>query len=284
VATERLQKLLSSAGVASRRAAEEIIREGRVTVNGRVVTELGTKADLEADHVKVDGKLVHAPKTRRYILMNKPRGFLVTREDPARRDTVFALLQGRVGERVVAVGRLDFDSEGLLILTDDGNLVQKLTHPSGGCKKEYEVKVSGVPTPAQIARLSRGVTLPDGTRTAPAEIALAKTTPEKGGLGGNAWLKVILGEGRSRQIRRMFDLVGHSVSKLRRVAIGPLRDRALPPGAWRDLTDAEVRALNAIKPAARPTPPRRRRRPPAGERKPARPPRPDAPARVRRPS
>jgi 23S rRNA pseudouridine2605 synthase len=249
---ERLQKLLSAAGVASRRAAEAMILEGRVTLNGKVVTELGTKADLARDHVKVDGKLLRLPTSHRYVLLNKPRGLVVTRDDPEGRPTVFALLRNRVGERVVAVGRLDTESEGLLLLTNDGALVQKLTHPSGGCRKVYEVKVSGIPTPEQLDRLRRGITLDDGVRTAPAEIEMVETTPEKNGVGGNTWLKVTLGEGRSRQIRRMFAQVGHPVSKLRRVAIGPLRDRALPVGGFRDLTSAEVAALRAIPAAPRP--------------------------------
>ncbi len=249
---ERLQKLLSAAGVASRRAAETMILEGRVTLNGRVVTELGTKADLATDHVKVDGKLLRLPSVHRYVLMNKPRGVVVTRDDPEGRPTVFALLRNRVGERVVAVGRLDTDSEGLLLLTNDGALVQKLTHPSGGCRKEYEVKVSGIPTPAQLDRLRRGITLDDGVRTAPAAMEVVETTPERNGAGGNAWLRVILGEGRSRQIRRMFAAVGHPVSKLRRVAIGPIRDKALKPGGFRDLEPGEVAALRAIPSAPRP--------------------------------
>jgi 23S rRNA pseudouridine2605 synthase len=249
MASERLQKVLSAAGVASRRAAEEMILEGRVTVNGRVVTELGTKADPAIDHVKVDGKLVRLPLAHRYVLLNKPRGLVVTREDPGGRDTVFALLKNRVRERLVSVGRLDTDSEGLLLLTNDGALVQKLTHPSGGCRKEYEVKVSGIPTPAQLDRLRRGITLDDGVRTAPAVIETTETTPQKDGVGGNTWLRVILGEGRSRQIRRMFQRIGHPVSKIRRVAIGPLRDRSLPAGAWRDLAPEEVEALRTI-PAA----------------------------------
>jgi 23S rRNA pseudouridine2605 synthase len=267
--TERLQKLLASAGIASRREAEEFIREGRVSVNGVVVTEVGTKADPEVDHVKVDGKHLRIRKIRRYYLLNKPRGVVVTREDPEGRQTVLGLLGRRIQGRVVPVGRLDFESEGLLILTDDGDLVQKLTHPSGGCSKEYEVKVSGIPTPSQIARLSRGILLPDEKRkTAPATIELQSTTPEKNGVGGNAWVKVILMEGRSRQIRRMFDLVGHPVAKLRRVAIGPIRDKSLRPGDFRLLTEAEVKALQslpkrgrnegppgaaAVRPATRPT-------------------------------
>ncbi len=259
MAAERLQKLLSAAGVASRRAAEQMILEGRVTVNGHKVTELGVKADPDKDHVKVDGKLVRIAPSRRYVLLNKPKGLIVTRDDPKGIPTVFELLKGRVGERVVAVGRLDVESEGLLLLTDDGALVHKLTHPSGGCRKEYEVKVAGVPTPAQVEKLRRGVRLPDGVKTAPAEITLSETTPEKNGVGGNAWFKVVLGEGRSRQIRRMFDLVGHPVTKLRRVAIGPIRDPKLPPGAFRDLTPAEVAALKSIRPAppkgTKPAPP-----------------------------
>ena len=262
MSAERLQKLLAAAGVASRRAAEAILLEGRVTVNGRVVTELGIRADPAKDHIKVDGKLLKPPARHRYVLVNKPRGLVVTRDDPSGRETVYALLKNRVGEPVVPVGRLDADSEGLLLLTNDGALVHKLTHPSGGCRKEYEVKVSGVPTPAQLERLRRGVTLEDGARTAPATVELTETTPERDGAGGNAWLKVVLGEGRSRQIRRMFALVGHPVSKLRRVAIGPLRDRKLPPGAWRDLAPEEVRALRSIPPApARPGPARRPTRP-----------------------
>jgi len=261
MAAERLQKLLSAAGVASRRAAEAMILEGRVTLNGRVVTELGTKADLAKDHVKVDGKLLRLPSVHRYVLLNKPRGFVVTRDDPDGRPTVFSLLRSRIGERLVAVGRLDFDSEGLLLLTNDGALVQKLTHPSGGCRKEYEVKVSGIPTPAQLDRLRRGITLDDGVRTAPSEMEIVGTTPEKEGAGGNAWMRVILGEGRSRQIRRMFAAVGHPVSKLRRVAIGPIRDKGLKPGNFRDLEPEEVAALRAIPAAPRPARPPRRREP-----------------------
>jgi 23S rRNA pseudouridine2605 synthase len=264
---ERLQKLLAAAGVASRRAAEEIILEGRVTVNGRVVTELGTKADPAVDHVKVDGKRLRAPAAPRYILMNKPRGVVVTRDDPQRRPTVYALLGARVSEPVVPVGRLDFDSEGLILLTNDGALAFRIAHPSGGCRKEYEVKVSGVPTPAKIAKLARGVLL-DGVRTAPATVELIDTTPERDGVGGNAWLKVVLGEGRSRQVRRMLESVGHKVSKLRRVAIGPIRDSSMPPGGFRDLSREELEALRAAaaeKKAApktkspAPRPPRKRR-------------------------
>jgi len=250
VTSERLQKILAAAGVASRRAAEEMILEGRVTVNGTVVTELGTKADPAVDHVKVDGKRVRTAPGFRYILMNKPRGVVVTRDDPQRRPTVYTLLGTRVSEPVVPVGRLDFDSEGLLLLTNDGGLANRIAHPSGGCLKVYEVKVSGVPTPARIARLQRGVLL-DGVKTAPATVELMETTPERDGVGGNAWLRVILGEGRSRQVRRMLESVGHRVSKLRRVAIGPIRDARIPPGGFRDLAPAELDSLKSLKPAAK---------------------------------
>lgn len=250
---ERLQKILAAAGIASRRAAEEMILEGRVTVNGSVVTELGTKADPAVDHVKVDGKRVRTAPAFRYILMNKPRGVVVTRDDPQHRPTVYTLLGTRVSEPVVPVGRLDFDSEGLLLLTNDGALVNRIAHPSGGCLKEYEVKVSGVPTPAKIARLRRGIVL-DGVKTAPATVSLMETTPEKDGVGGNAWLRVVLGEGRSRQVRRMLEAVGHRVSKLRRVAIGPIRDAKIPIGGFRDLVPSELEALNALKPATRRSP------------------------------
>lgn len=247
---ERLQKILAAAGIASRRAAEEMILDGRVTVNGNVVTELGTKADPSVDHVKVDGKRVRTAPGFRYILMNKPRGVVVTRDDPQHRPTVYTLLGTRVSEPVVPVGRLDFDSEGLLLLTNDGSLVNRIAHPSGGCLKEYEVKVSGVPTPAKIARLQRGIVL-DGVKTAPATVSLMETTPERDGVGGNAWLRVILGEGRSRQVRRMLEAVGHRVSKLRRVAIGPIRDAKIPIGGFRDLAPAELEALKSLRPAAK---------------------------------
>lgn len=260
---DRLQKILAAAGVASRRAAEEIILEGRVTVNGRRVTTLGEKADPAVDHVKLDGKLVRPPTRHRYLLLNKPRGVVTTASDPGGRPTVLSILARRIPGRVVPVGRLDADSEGLLLLTDDGALVQKLTHPSGGCRKEYEVKVSGLPDETKLQRLRRGILL-DGKRTAPAGIEIFRTTPERSGAGGNAWLRVVLTEGRTRQIRRMMQSVGHPVSKLRRVAIGAVRDVTLLPGDFRDLTELELRAL--VSPVAVPA---RRTRP--GPRRSARP-------------
>ncbi|MCC6128530.1 MAG: rRNA pseudouridine synthase [Acidobacteria bacterium] len=242
MALERLQKILSAAGVASRRAAEELIEEGRVTVNGDVVRVLGAKADPEKDHIKVNGKLIRMESSRRYILLNKPKGFIVTRDDPEGRRTVFDLLGNRVKERVVPAGRLDTESEGLLILSNDGDFVHKITHPSGGCHKEYLVKVSGVPSEKDLERLRSGLFI-DGKRTSPADVTLVRTTPEKDGLGGNSWLRVILGEGRSHQIRKMMLATGHPVAKLRRVAIGPVRDRYLKPGEFRDLTPEEIAAV-----------------------------------------
>ncbi|HEX7251958.1 MAG TPA: pseudouridine synthase [Thermoanaerobaculia bacterium] len=236
----RLQKILAQAGLASRREAESWIREGRVRVNGRVA-QLGDKADLDADSVKLDGHRVrasHRPKA--YILLNKPRGYVTTVSDPERRDTVMDLLPDRLRRTVKPVGRLDVQTEGLLLMTDDGELARGVTHPSSGCEKEYRVKVSGVPADGAIERLRRGIVL-DGRSTHSCTIERLKTTQRQN--EGNAWFRVVLREGRTRQIRRMFEAIGHPVSKLRRVGIGPIQDERLPVGSFRSLTEAEVRAL-----------------------------------------
>ena len=236
----RLQKILSQAGLGSRREAESWIREGRVRVNGRVA-QLGDKADLEADSVKLDGHRVrtsHRPKT--YILLRKPRGYVTTVSDPERRDTVMDLLPEKLRRTVKPVGRLDVQTEGLLLLTDDGELARGVTHPSSGCNKEYRVKVAGVPSDGSIGRLRRGITL-DGRSTRSCTIERLGTTRRQN--EGNSWFRVVLREGRTRQIRRMFEAIGHPVSKLQRVAIGPIQDERLPVGAYRELTDAEVRKL-----------------------------------------
>lgn len=236
----RLQKLLSEAGLASRREAEEWIRQGRVRVNGQVA-RLGTRADPERDAVRVDGRRVSfAAGSKRYILLDKPKGYVTTLSDPEGRNTVLDLLPERVRRGLRPVGRLDVQTEGLLLLTDDGDLAARLSHPSTGCPKEYRVKVSGVPAESRLERLRRGVLL-DGERTRPCQIDRISTTAGKG--EGNAWLRVVLREGRTRQIRRMFEAIGHPVSKLKRTAIGPIRDEALPPGAFRRLSEAEVRSL-----------------------------------------
>jgi pseudouridine synthase len=236
----RLQKLLSAAGVASRRAAEALISDGRVTVNGRTVLELGTRADPAHDDVRVDGRRVRTAVRLRYILLNKPAGFVSTRADPQRRRTVLDLVRGVPGY-LYPVGRLDYDSEGLLILTNDGDLAAGLSHPRHGIEKVYEAVVRGAPDARALERLRRGIVL-DGRRTAPAVVRLRRTFTVGRGREG-AILEIALREGRNRQVRRMCEAVGHPVERLTRVRVGPLSDRRLKPGTWRDLTEAEVRAL-----------------------------------------
>src|SRR4051812_10332330 len=246
---ERLQKIIAHAGFASRREAETMIREGRVTVNGRVVTALGSRADAGSDHVKVDGKLITRAETHRYILLYKPKEVMTTVEDPQGRRTVIDLVKG-VRERIYPVGRLDFHSEGLILLTNDGDLAFKVSHPKHGSVKTYHVKVRGVPTERLVEKLERGITI-DGKRTLPCEISRMKTTG-RGEEEGNSWYEVKLREGRTQQIRKMFQAVGHPVSKLRRVAIGPLSDPRLTPGDYRELTPKEVKMLETMKEPAKP--------------------------------
>ena len=235
----RLQKVISAAGVASRRAAETLMREGRVTVNGAVVSTLGTRANPDTDDIRVDGRRVGRVARRRYLLLNKPRGVVTTRDDPQRRQTVMDLLTG-VRESVYPVGRLDYESEGLLLLTNDGDLAARLTHPRHGLDRVYEARVRGVPDAAALKRLARGVLL-DGRRTTPAEARLLRTG--RGLHGNQAVLRIGITEGRNRQVRRMCDAIGHPAMRLRRVRIGPLQDRTLRPGQFRDLTRGEVTAL-----------------------------------------
>lgn len=259
---ERLQKIIAHAGVASRREAEAMIREGRVTVNGRVVTELGTKAEVEHDHVKVDGKLITRSEEHRYILIYKPKEVMTTVEDPQGRRTVIDLVRG-VRERIYPVGRLDYHSEGLVLLTNDGDLAFKVSHPTHGSIKTYNVKVRGVPEERLVDKLRRGITL-EGKRTLPCDIERLKTTG-KNADEGNSWFEVKLREGRTQQIRKMFQAVGHPVSKLRRVAIGPISDPKLTPGVWRELTPQEVKMLHTMKELK----PRRVTARPASRKKPA---------------
>jgi pseudouridine synthase len=246
---ERLQKIIAHAGFASRREAETMIREGRVTVNGRVVTELGTKANAGRDHIKVDGKLITRAETHRYILLYKPKEVTSTVNDPEGRKTVVDLVKG-VRERIYPVGRLDYQSEGLLLLTNDGDLAYKVSHPKHGSVKTYHVKVRGVPDERIIGKLERGITI-DGKRTVPCEIHRMKTTG-RGEDEGNSWFDVRLREGRNQQIRKMFKAVGHPVSKLRRVAIGPISDPKLTPGDWRELTKHEVKMLATMQEMPKP--------------------------------
>jgi pseudouridine synthase len=248
---QRLQKVLSQAGVASRRAAETLIAEGRVSVNGSVIREMGTKADPGVDDIRVDGRRIKAPQALRYILLHKPAGYVSTRADPQRRPTVLDLLQG-VREYIYPVGRLDYDSEGLLLLTNDGDLAATLTHPRHGVERTYEAQVAGVPDAGALERLRKGIPL-DGRRTLPAEVALLN----RGRGDRHVVLVMTIREGRNRQVRRMCEAVGHPVRTLTRTRIGPLEDRRLRPGRWRELTPQEVRALKALAsrpPADRPRP------------------------------
>ncbi len=233
-----MQKLLSMAGVASRRLSEDLIRQRRVTVNGSVVTELGTKADLERDDVRVDGRRIHAQRRARYILLNKPRGYVTTRRDPQGRPTVMDLLKG-VREYVYPVGRLDYDSEGLLLLTNDGELAARLTHPRHEVERVYEARVRGVPDEHAIDRLARGVAI-EGRRTAPARVQLKESRENQ------AIVEIALHEGRRRQVRQMFETVGHPVIRLRRIRIGPIADENLTTGYWRELTPAEIARLRRM--------------------------------------
>jgi pseudouridine synthase len=238
---ERLQKILSAAGVASRRTAETLIAQGRVTVNGQTVTELGTKASLDDDDIRVDGRRVKGAQRRRYILLYKPRGYITSRSDPERRPTVIDLLaKGGVREYVYPVGRLDYDSEGLLLLTSDGELAAQLTHPRHGVEREYEVRVRGVPDDRDLDRLSRGISL-EGRRTAPARVELEKVIEAEN--GDQALLTFVIREGRNRQVRNMCDAIGHPVVRLRRRRIGPIVDEHIRPGEFRDLTPREIAAL-----------------------------------------
>lgn len=213
--------------------------EGRVTVNGQTVRELGAKADPEADDIRVDGRPIRRVTRRLYLLVNKPRGYVTTRSDPEGRPTVLDLVPG-LHEYVYPVGRLDYDSEGLLILTNDGDLAAALTHPSHEVEREYHARVRGVPDAHALGRLAHGIVL-DGRRTAPAEVKLVSTNV--GQRSDQSLVSIVLHEGRTRQVRRMFETVGHPIVRLRRVRIGALTDPVLKTGMVRELTPREVLAL-----------------------------------------
>lgn len=242
MAEERLQKIIASAGIASRRKAEELIAQGRVTLNGQIVSELGTKADPERDHIKVDGKLLRGTERRVYLLLNKPKGYVTTVSDPEGRPTVMELVRER-GARIYPVGRLDYGSEGLLLLTNDGELANHLTRAASHVRKTYLVKVSGQPKEEDIENLRRGIRIgskpgPRGVRavhTAPAQIRIVREAE-------NPWYEVTLIEGKNRQVRRMFEEVGHHVEKIKRVRYGPLT-LDVEPGESRELTLKEIAAL-----------------------------------------
>jgi len=246
----RLQKILADAGIASRRKSEEVILEGRVQVNGKVVTELGTRADPAKDHIRVDGKLLRGPEEHRYYLVNKPRGYVTTMHDPEKRPTIVDLLikDGKMPEvRLYPVGRLDYNSEGLLLMTNDGELANALSKAANSVEKTYLVKVAGQPTDQAIDQLRRGVMIERGrlqetqsgrrnrVLTAPAKVKLVRS-------GLNPWYEVSLTEGRNRQLRKMFEEIDHHVEKIRRIGYGALV-LDVAPGEFRELTAGEVTAL-----------------------------------------
>ncbi len=247
MAEERLQKIIAAAGVTSRRKAEELIAQGAVQVNGTTVTELGTKADLSRDHIRVNGKLLGGPERHRYYMLNKPRGYVTTVSDPEKRPTVMQFFERvkNVG-RVYPVGRLDYLSEGLLLMTNDGELANLLTKASTQVPKTYLVKVSGRPSEEAIAQLRDGIMIDKGrygtregrVRTAPVEIKLLKDAE-------NPWYEMVLIEGRNRELRKMFEEVGHHVEKIRRVGFGPLV-LDLPPGELRELDEREILSLQRV--------------------------------------
>ena len=239
----RLQKVLAAAGYGSRRACEELIDEGRVLVNGEVA-RLGRRVDPEVDNITIDGAPVAARSGLVHYLLNKPAGVVTTASDPQGRPTVVEMVPGE--PRVFPVGRLDFDTEGLLILTNDGELTNRLTHPKFGIEKEYLAHVEGTPSPGSLSRLRKGVELEDGM-----------TAPAKVGALGPSLLRISIHEGRNRQVRRMCEAIGHPVIRLVRTRIGPLTDPQLKPGMWRALELHEVRDLSeattgAPKPRLRP--------------------------------
>ena len=254
MAEERLQKLIARSGQCSRRDAEQLIRDGRVTVNGRVAG-LGDRADLERDHVKVDGKALRRSEPLRYLLLYKPREVMTTCDDPEQRRTVVDLVRPHVRERVFPVGRLDYHSEGLLLLTNDGELAERVSHPKHGLVREYLAKIRGDLDDGQLRKLLAGSVI-EGRRVRPR--SARRVYASRG--GSNSWWSIEVAEGRTHEVRELFFRVGHPVQRLRRTAIGPIRDEKLRPGDFRTLAEDEVQALmldRPLRPPRRPRPPRR---------------------------
>jgi 23S rRNA pseudouridine2605 synthase len=239
---ERLQKIIANAGIASRRKAEEFITQGRVTVNGQTITELGSKADPERDHIKVDGKLLRGEGRRVYLLLNKPPGYVSTLSDPQDRPPVISLLRG-VRERVYPVGRLDYASSGVMLLTNDGELANGMMSHSSEVPRTYHLKLDNEAESADLEKLSRGISL-DGRPTAPARIRRLAGRAEQP--DAKPWYEITLTEGRYHQVRRMFERIGRAVLKLKRVRMAFLTDKGLAPGQFRHLSSEEVRHLRQL--------------------------------------
>ena len=238
---ERLQKILARAGIASRRHAEQLILDGRVKVNGKIINELGTKADAKKDHVKVDGRLIQIREHNYYYLCYKPQKMITTMNDPQNRPSINDLLEKQhVKQRVFPVGRLDWDAEGLLILTNDGEFANQIMHPKNHLPKIYIVEVSGQPTINALDRLRQGIFIEPGVKTSSARIAVARYYP------GKTILKVTLFEGRKNQIKKMFDRIEHRVITIKRIAIGPLDLSGLKPGEIRPMSSEEIRKLKKL--------------------------------------
>jgi 23S rRNA pseudouridine2605 synthase len=236
-AGERVQKVLAAAGLGSRRECELLIEQGRVMVDGRVVTRLGTRVDPERQNIRVDGEAVQSER-RVYYLLNKPKGFLSTNFDPSGRPRAVDILKG-VPQRLFSVGRLDRESDGLLLLTNDGELTNRLTHPRYGVPKTYVVQVAGRPTSEDLAKMRKGVYLSEG------KVAV-DSVRSKGSRGRSMLLEIVLSEGRNREIRRMLAKLGHKVMRLTRTAIGPVTDRGLQPGEFRKLRPDELQLLRQV--------------------------------------
>jgi pseudouridine synthase len=248
---ERLQKIIAEAGITSRRKAEELMVEGRVSVNGQIVTELGSKADPALDRVLVDGRPLRRAGRRLYFLLNKPPGYVSTVRDPQHRPTVISLLRG-IEERVYPVGRLDYHSSGLILLTNDGELANFLMSPKSGVPRTYHVRLEGQPEAEALKKLEQGIVL-DGRKTAPCQIRPLANRE-------NPWYEISLVEGRYHQVRRMFERIGQAVVKLKRVQIAFLTDHGLAPGRFRPLTAVEVSRLKNWKSSRQEVGTRRRAR------------------------
>jgi pseudouridine synthase len=235
---QRLQKILSTAGITSRRKAEEMLLQGRIAVNGTIVRKPGSLADTALDLIEVDGVPIGRSENKVYIMLHKPAGYITSVSDPEGRPTVMQLIE-KIPERIFPVGRLDYDTEGLLVLTNDGDFAHILQHPRHDIQRTYRVKVHGLPAHAQLEKLRQGVVI-DGTKMSCHRIKPIEHTPK------NTWLELVLYEGRNRQIKKMFEGIGHRVTRIMRTAFGPLLLDTLPPGAYRFMTKQEIRAVKNI--------------------------------------